>query len=110
MAVLFLCVKTAPKPSGFGAVILDLMLNTLGFFLALCIVEAIESAHQIAGDAANAFEADIVFGSAAVGAAVADDAVVAAVKPKLGRFVLCSYGPSTQFLFLRICPVASHCL
>ena len=56
----------------------DAVLYAIVFLGALGVVEAVERAHQIAGDAADALEGAILLGAAAVGAGVADDAVVAA--------------------------------
>ena len=54
------------------------VLHAVPFFGPLGVVEAVQRAHQIAGDAADALKGMPVFVTAALGTAVADDAVVAA--------------------------------
>ena len=62
------------------------MLNAIVLFSALRVVEAIERAYQVARDTADALETDIVvFGAAALRAAIADDAVVAADRIAVDR-------------------------
>ena len=63
------------------------MLDALAFLGALGVVEAIQRAHQIAGDAAYALEFVIVLGAAALRTGVADDAVVAAHRVAVDRMV-----------------------
>ena len=56
------------------------VLHAVVLFGALGVVEAVERAYQVAGDAADALEGLVVgvLGAAALGADVLDDAVVAA--------------------------------
>ena len=64
------------------------MLNAVGFFSALRVVEAIERAYQVARDTADALETDVVvFSTTALRAAIADDAVVAADRIAVDRVV-----------------------
>ena len=54
------------------------VLDTIVFFGALCVVEAVESTDQITGDAADALETDVILMATAIRAGVADYAVVTA--------------------------------
>ena len=66
--------------NGGNDLLSDAVLHALAFFLALGVVEAAQVAHQIAGNAADAVKGMAVFFlTAALGAGIADDAVVAAV-------------------------------
>ena len=67
------------REMGFNA-LFGPVLHAVALLGALSVVEAIQGAHQVAGDAADALEAAVAVGlsAAAVGAAVADDAVEAA--------------------------------
>ena len=69
--------------------LLHLMLHAVAFFGALGIVEAVEGAHEVTGDAADALErlAVLRLGAAALGAHVSDDAVVTAHGIAIHRMV-----------------------
>src|SRR5699024_1158791 len=73
----------------------DAVLDAVANLGALGVVEAVHRAHQIARDAADALEVDLLLRAAAVGAGVADDAVVAADRVAVDRVVdrdpVCGY-------------------
>ena len=53
----------------------EAVLDTVMLLGTLAVVEAVQGAHEVAGDAADALEGDVPFLTAALGAAVVDDAV-----------------------------------
>ena len=63
------------------------MLDTLGFLSAFAIVKAVKRAHEIACDTADALKGDAFFGTPALGASVADDAVKTAHRVAVDRMV-----------------------
>ena len=64
-----------------------LVLDAVVLLCALAVVEAVERADEIARDAADALEMHLFFLTAALRAAVADDAVVAADRVAVDRMV-----------------------
>ena len=56
------------------------MLYAVGFLGALCVVESVKRAYQVAGDAADTLERDLLFLAVAAWALVVDDAGVAALR------------------------------
>ena len=63
------------------------MLYAVGFLGALCVVESVKRAYQVAGDAADTLERDLLFLAVAAWALVVDDAGVAALRVAVYRVI-----------------------
>ena len=63
------------------------MLDAIFYFRFFGVVEAIQGADQITGDAADPFEGNITFPTAAVGTLVTDDAGITADRIAIDRVI-----------------------